>query len=242
MTTVYWTPYTPKINWSNLTFFEPEPVLPYIAKQRDCSSKTHFTKCPAFQDYYRNVYVIKAPIDITITYDKHQNYLTIYPQDQDFFNSHIIMRGNQVGANDPFLMSMSIAYLFIADAQCAIEQLPVTHHDKVVAEKIRLIQGTFDISKWYRPTDFAFELLTPDEPLVIKRGDPLFYVRFVSKDKIKLDYREQTKEVTDIVMACTSIKSVQQGLGLQTLYKLAERLRNKLWFNKKKCPFNWRNK
>lgn len=242
MTTIYWSPWADEAHWGDLTFYEPEPVLPYIAKTRSSGDLGHYIQCPAFRDYYKNMYMVRSPISITISYDRKTDSLQITPQDQKFYDNYIRPRGRQRGSNDPFLMSIAVQYLFLADAKCFIEQLPVTYHEASVASKIRLIPGTFDISQWYRPVEFAFEILDDTNPLAIKRGDPLFYVRFVTDDKVSLKYKEVDSKTREAVNACLTVKEGARQLDLHTLYTLALRVKDKLWFNKKKCPFNWRNK
>lgn len=242
MTTIYWSAWGDEPDWKDLALYEPEPVLPYVSKTRAFGDFGHYIQCPAFRDYYKNVYMIRSPISITITYDRNDNSLRITPQDQKFYDKYIVPRGKQRGSDDPFLMSLSTHYLFLADKKCLIEQLPVTYHESDVAPKIRLILGTFDISQWYRPVEFAFEMLDDTNPLVIKRGDPLFYVRFVTDGKVSLEHKEPDNETKDAVKACLSLKAGEKLLSLDTLYELAKRVKGKLWFNKKKCPFNWRNK
>lgn len=244
MTTVYWGQCfesTELFDSLSLLLAEPEPVLPQIIRDREVIAGS-FTSCPAFQDYYRNTYVVRSPVDITLTYDAKADFLYIKPQDQNFFDNFLIHRGTQIGKDDKPLFSFNIRYLFIADKDCLIEQIPVSMHDVNHNQSARLIGGTFNIAKWYRPIEFAFELLTDE--FKIKKGDPLFYVRFVPKDskKISLVYKEYTDEDILIAKKCTYLKKAQQNLGLEALYKLAERLHHKLWFNKKKCPFTWRNK
>jgi hypothetical protein len=246
MTTVYWGYHhnQPNRKWLELALIEPEPLLPYFIKQRNVSIPQHFTRCPAFTAYYKNTYVIKSPIDITITYRKEIDTLAIEPQDQNFYDSLITHRGNQIGADDPFLMSIALEYLFIADKDCLIELLPAYLHTSPTLKSVRVICGSFNIAKWFRPIEFAFEMLTPDAPLKIKREEPLFYVRFVPADAKKINlvhkcFPEETKEVLD---SCLQIKYLNNNFQLNQLYEFAKRVSHKLWFKKKKCPFNWRNK
>jgi hypothetical protein len=188
------------------------------------------------------MYLIRAPIDIEIKYDAEGKCFFAAPQAPEFLKANVNSRLEQIGPNDPPLISLNFFYLFIAEEKCAIELLPVTHHDTKIASKIRLIQGTFDISKWFRPIDFAFELLNPNEILYIKRGDPLFYVQFVSDNKVKLERKELSADVIRVVEGCLDVKNAFSFLGLTKMYELTAKLRANLWFNKKKCPFNWRSK
>ena len=245
MTTVYWGYYSPnQARWFELSLMEPIPALPDIIKSRDVGHPKHFTRCPAFKETYKNTFVIKSPIDIEITYDKDAQLVTIEPQGQNFFNQNIFCRGHLVGINDSFLMSFAVHYLFIADNDCDMELKVASMHDSDFINKTRLIEGTFNVGKWYRPIELAFELKDLEEnvKIKIKRGDALAYVKFIPIDgnKIDLKYKDFPAETSEAVKACLFVKDLDNKLSLKTLYELSERVRNKLWFNKKKCPFNWR--
>jgi hypothetical protein len=245
MTTIYWDYHGPREEkWFELTLFNPSPALPEIIKSRDTTHVTHFTKCPAFKEYYKNTYVIKSPVDITITYDKETKVLSIKPQAQVFYDSAILYRGDTVGNDDAFLMSFNVNYLFIADKDCMLEFLPASMHSSDFIDMTRLVNGTFNINKWYRPVEVAFEIKNPSFSIKIKRGDPLAYVRFIPADggKVNVEQKHFPQETLDAVSACLYVKASNNFLPLKTLYELSTRLKNKLWFNKKKCPFNWRNK
>lgn len=222
MTTVYWQFIDTPAQALELAYFDPELLLPEISKIRN----SKYIKCPAFLEYYKNTYLIRSPIDITITYNKGQ--LSIYPQAQKFYDAYVTHRGHQIEENDPFLMSLIFQYLFIADKDCLIETIPAIFHD--ISTKIRLIPGTFNINKWFRPIEFGFEFINENEPIVIKRGDPLFYVKFKTPkdEKILLKQKDFDKSILNAVKKCTHLKFAININPLKVLYKLAERIKIKL--------------
>jgi hypothetical protein len=245
MTTVYWDYCNEKNkDWFSLALIEPSPALPEIIKARDVTHQSHFAHCPAFKSYYKNTYVIKSPIDIEISYDETTKNLNIFPQMQKFFDDNITHRGATIGDTDPFLMSIGFNYLFIADEDCFMELIPASMHDSEFTASTRIINGVFNINKWYRPIEIAFEFKDNTKKLKIKRGEPLAYVRFTTKkeEKIKLQHKMFPEKTLEAVNACAYVKSLENRFSLETLYALSERVRSKLWFNKKKCPFNWRKK
>ena len=74
----------------NILFFEPEPVLKEIAKERN--NDALFLKCPAFLDYYKNCYLIKCPFDLTIQIDRKNKSLKTFEYDQNFYDKYINYR------------------------------------------------------------------------------------------------------------------------------------------------------
>jgi hypothetical protein len=245
MTTVFWgCGISENSRWFELSAIEPAPALPEIIKARDVTNSQHFTRCPAFLEYYKNTYVIKSPIDIEFAYDHVTRRLGISPQGQTFYEANIMHRGHLIGERDDFLMSFALNFLFIADKDCVMELLPCLMHKSEFTDKTRLVGGTFNINKWYRPIEIAFEVKNQATSIKLKRGDALAYVRFLPKDasKIKMEHKNFPKETLDVVSACLFAKDSNNKFSLAMLYKFSERIRDKLWFNKKKCPFNWRNK
>lgn len=225
-----------------LAYFPPEPVLPYILANRNPVKANAYTQCPAFLDYYRNVYVIKSPFDIKLNIDAKTGYMHIFPQAQEFYDTFLLNRSDAVGEGDPFLFSLSIFYLFAADKECVLEEIPVTFHDSPLNSKLRVISGTFDISKWFRPVEIAFEVLDKNDTISIRRGDPLVYIRFIPAQgkKVYLENKPFTSEQIKAVYKCTTLKECVPKQPLEVLYKYAEKL--KPLFSRKKCPFNWSKK
>jgi len=220
----------------------PEPVLPHILASRHHVNNNTYLKCPAFLDYYRNVYVIKSPFNIKIGFDKKNKYLSVQPQGQDFYDAFLFNRTDVISKDDPFLFSLSFRYLFTADEDCFIEELPVTFHDNALTSKLRLISGTYNIAKWFRPVEVAYEVITKEESISIKRGDPLMYIRFVPKnnERINLKHVKFSDEQLKAVQQCVALKKCFPHYALSAVYKLVEKLTP--LFKTKKCPFNWRNK
>lgn len=246
MTKVYWNTFDKvlgvygeksDLSMIKMAYLEPEPVIPYIINNRECENNGHYTKCPAFLDYYKNTYVLYSPVDLTIEYNSQTKIINTKPQGQDFFDKFVVYRGHEIGENDPFLMSLNFYHIFVADKDCMIEQLPNTFHNDCVSSKIKIISGTFDISKWHRPIVFAFEINDTSKPLVIKRGDPLCYIRFIPKDGKKINLIEKEfseKELTNI-NRCLHLKLAVPKMPLKILYDMAK----KFVKPKKKCPFNF---
>lgn len=249
MTTVYWNTvakdfgvdgHKGDLDSITMAYFELQPVFTHVVGSRDASADGHYTKCPAFIEYFKNTYVVRSPVDLKLYYDTVSDRLSITPQGQEFYDKFVHHRGIAAGKAGPFLMSLAFYHLFIADKECHIELLPATFHGGSFTEKARLIPGTFDISKWYRPVEVAFEFLNPSAPIDIKRGDPLCYVRFIPKDtkKIRLVKHEFSEEVARSCDQCIGLKSALPKQPLSSLYEIAKKHLAPV----KKCPFSWSKK
>lgn len=233
--------------YSELNEFSLVP-LESVLKDVTNNRQALYIKCPAFTDYYKNCFLVRAPFDIDIEVKKNNEgikYFSLKNSTQEFCNSYIVDR-NKI--NSLFsMMSIEWGYVFYSEKSVFIEQIPaILHmHEADFLKNIMLIQGTFDISKWYRPLHYAFEIIDDTKPIVIKRGDPLFYVRFRTDDKINLVYDIDNVYADKVTRACGFVKRNFIQNTMEKNYEIAsnliKNLRSKI-FRKSKCPFGFLHK
>jgi hypothetical protein len=226
--------FAPKINeLEEVFFFEPEPIIDYLATSR---KGNQILKCPAFLDYYKNTYLIKAPMDLTLNISGSQvTCQQSYPA--DYLNLLIMNRTEE--RSKISMLQILWNYTFYSNDSVMVEVLPPTWHKNSFQNNINVLGATFDISKWARPLNFAFEIIDDTKPIVIKRGDPLYYVRFNTLNKVKLVKQEPTKEIENLIMMCVNVKSYSSNNSMQKNYSLMKRIIDKL--KPKSCPFRWKN-
>jgi hypothetical protein len=240
---------TQKNNFQNktlndITLVPLESVLKSITNNR----QSHYIKCPAFTDYYKNCFLVRAPFDIELEVQKTNEgikYFNLKNYTQEFCNAYIVDRNKE---NSLFSMiSIDWGCIFYSEKSVLIEQLPATLHTHEVEflKNIMLVQGTFDISAWYRPLHYAFEIIDDTKPITIKRGDPLFYVRFVTDEKVNIIYDFENTYVDEISNACGQVKTYFKQNTMEKNYKIASNLIRSLRakiFKKSKCPFGFLHK
>jgi hypothetical protein len=246
MKDVYWCPVlrnnSTAQSWKNVAYFEPEPVVRDLVKSRNKDVK--YFQCPAFLDYFKNTFVIRAPVDITINVvidNEGKPSLRTFEYDQEFFNDMLFARFHQ---NEKFpMLSFNMIYLFFSKETQILESLPAFLHNTELIKNSNLIPGTFDISKWIRPIDFTIEVLDETKPIKIKRGDPLLYIRFVSDEKINLVRTECTDDLRAIMDSCTTLKKYVYNSTLLQNYEAGKSYVNyfkeKFFSKKSKCPFHF---
>jgi hypothetical protein len=226
--------------WKELAFFEPEPVFKLIASSR--SKDTGYLKCPAFHEYYKNCFLLRSPIDITINITTNSDgtkFASIDKYDQEFYDTNIKIRYEE-GYKYPIL-HISFFYVFYANKPLMVEQLSPSMHKTELQNNINVISGTYDISKWVRPVEFAFEVLDDSKPIVIKRGDPMYYLKFSTTDKISLTREEISEDLSRVVNSCTRVKDYVPNNSLEKNYSMGasfiKLFKDKMF--KKKCPFQF---
>lgn len=228
MTKVGWTPYKNLDNliskYDNeiveLLYFEPEKIDVYKETQ------STFKMCPAVNNHVNKFWVIKSPCDLTLNYDRNKKICNIN-QNQAFYNAFVHFRFDEFKDTDYAVCSIMFMYMFVADEPVWMEVYPAFMHENSV-ENIRVVPGGFDIYNWQRPIDFTFEILDDTKPVEIKRGQPLFYVKFNSKkinDDFKLQRIQWTEELAKLTKMCL-VNSYVKGISWY-LHKIGNKLRPK---------------
>jgi len=219
--------------WREIGFFEPEPILPLLDKELS------YLNCPAFIDYYKNTFLIRCPFDITIeTRRRPDNKIEVRYTgkfDEEFYSDNILVR-------EDGSITVNVGYYFMTDENSLlIEQLqPIILENQFYNDK-RMIQGTFDIGKWVRPLDWAFHPNKGVTKIELKRGDPLYCVRFMSTNKVNLERVDFNKDISNVGKATTLVKHTLGRFTLKENYEMAKyyvsSFKKKLFKSKLKCPF-----
>ena len=229
----------------NLVAIAPEKVLPNLAKTQP--GMLHYT-CPAFIDTFKNTYLIRASFDVSIKIDPVERTVQL-DKDRDFVEKYLQHRVNDAPADANVLFSLNQFLLFITDDDMEIETLPSYYHQSEFVDKTMLVSGRFNIKNWIRNVEIAslVKNSTPDnkEPIFInvKRGDPLFYIRFHPKDNstVKLEQEfdfDKIEKYTKYSWVTTMVKRTNPHTKLPVLYEMFSRFRPKRFF--KKCPFGFK--
>lgn len=228
--TIYSDPkYSDSSQWKELVYFEPTASWPIILEERRSAD---YTMCPAVSDYFNNIFIIRCPYDVTISYDRATDRYTTDRLGQEWyaqtFNPRFPIEKDRqiVGA----CVTLRINYLFVADQDVEIETMDVPVLSTPLTRNIKLIPGRMNIHRWVRPVDFTFEIQDLDVPLVFKRGDPLFAVRFMTPDRVKLTNVNYTPELQNVAEACLASKNFVPRKSLKYRYEMAKRfLANRRW-------------
>ena len=221
-------------NEVNITHFPPEPAFKYFASLRE---ESEFLKCPAFAKTLKNTFVLKSPYDMTITVNAKNKTCHVLNQSQMFYDSHIFLR-EIPNDSDPLMLSIPPRYIFLTDSKVPVE---ITCLPMFLTPNYQfgVIPGSFDITKWVRFVECAFEVFNPSDTIKIKIGDPLYMVTFTpaNDDTVILEKDICTKEIRELQAACVRVKHSVSGLNLNTLYDMSHeyiQIMFKKIFSKKK--------
>lgn len=174
-------------------------------------SKLGFMKCPAFVKHVDQTWIIRCTVDIDLSWDPINKVLSSnLPQ-----LAHEAMVRIHWGDFDPEtdrpIVAINSSMVFFADEEVWIDFLPPYNH---IDPKWRLMPGSFNICNWQRPIVPTFEML--DNTLSLRRGQPLAYVKFRSRDPqdlYQLIKHERTEELDHLVNSTVSVKNYQPNLS-----------------------------
>jgi hypothetical protein len=123
-------------------------------------------------------------------------------------------------------VQMVLPYCFIADEPVYLTQLGCFAHYRADPLPGTIFGGRFPVHVWPRPLMWAFEWHDTGRDIVLKRGEPLFYVQFEAagpERAVQLVEAERTAELAAYVEKLSGVVNyVNQTFGL---FKAAEAMR-----------------
>ena len=210
---VYWGQIEPRSVSFNyyLNVKEPQPiikelrhfkenVLPLIPS-KDFSNPL---KCPAVIDSLKNTFYIPAPYNVEIEYKDQR--ITTYNQGQEFYDSHITLDCEQAG-----FFQLYTGYLFFTEEEgLTIRQRGASLSNTDLANNTISFEGKFDISKWFRPVNGAYLFKNPCL-VKVNKGDPLYYVDFITEKNIVFKKFYLNPDITQILDLCVRNKNITRN-------------------------------
>ena len=163
---------------------EPTSVLREIKTREKKSLESNSNMgdlifCPAFTDYYKNIFSIKNIHDWSIT--REDSYYFSRDFSPETFNKYFLNRNEKIGFFSFFMPSL---YL-IPDRSVQAEFLQPTLSNSDINKKTNIVQGTFNLYKHIRPTETSFLFKEKYDTIKCRTDDDLYYVKFNTNEKIK---------------------------------------------------------
>lgn len=222
--------------------YDPEPYK-RIPTNKKTSHKKFFTHCPANVQFNQNMYVIRAPLDVELEVAKmnDQGMWDCQPKDgkwklsPDALKKYVMFEGfpdARVDVDKPHLQ-IRTPYTFYADEPVTMQLLPVVNTYEFNPPGI-CICGEFDIHAWHRPVQWGFEWWDTNKPLIIKRGQPLYYVKFVvhkdPTEKVRLVRLKANENTTKPILRANNVSHFM-GRTFD-LFNIAKKYRPKKFITK----------
>lgn len=201
---------------AEVIWYDPEPFRQKAVEQPDAKS---VQKCPASIDFDSRHYVIRCPYDLHLRLgqkaDGAPQLLNVQGANSAIrpsVMSQIIVLHPKSEWRQPDrpLLQIVAPYVFISDQPVWINQLP-PYLDYLKSPRPGLmISGRFPIHIWPRPFMWAFEWCDTSQDLILRRGEPWFYVRFETEDpnqNVRLFEAERTPELDDCMQSVLDVSN-----------------------------------
>jgi hypothetical protein len=218
----------------DLALFELDPLIikpvnaiSYLAKRNKLKSFS----CPAVQSFLKNVFYICSPIDFSIVRDEQGRFSIINSREPDRdLGSFLFVKYPEPELLDNVpMLTIHLQYIFVNEKDNL--EMQVLDAPLINLPLINM-PGEFNVSKWIRPTNFCFFLDPYVKQLDIKRGDPLYAVKFKTDQTVTLeeiiDHSEKTKILTEQTKA-VSLKKYYPYAKLADIYEIFQTRMKAIW-------------
>ena len=154
--------------------------------------KYDYYECPVWKHHINRIFIVKSPVDFELKFNKTEKYLIEYKigneetktinfktDNIEFFACSLsdLMNKNPViqveFTNTYFWTSSELKYVWFEF---------LDHPMTALKNNFIPICGWFNIANHPRGTSLAIKVIDVDKPVSIKKGDPLYRVRFYTDD------------------------------------------------------------
>ncbi len=202
--------------------------------------------CPAANDHDARLIEIACPYDLHLGLRKGKNgepELVSLDGPQSTLRQSMLSRVCSVvrsaewrNLSRPIVQFMT-PYVFFADEPVYISQLPPYYHYPKERLPGTLIAGRFPIDVWPRGLVWAFEWFDTTQPIIIKRGEPWFYLSFETENpatRVRLVEAEKTPQLDEYLQGIAGVTNYVRST--YSLFDVARQRRPKQLLVPKKRP------
>jgi len=192
------------------------------------------TQCPAVLDFDKRYFVINSPIDLHMRWEIKNGQRNIVnmlhdksPIRPEALQQMIVMQPPQEWRHpERPVLQMLMSYIFVSDDPVYINQFPPFLHYIPDTRPGVQINGRFPIDIWPRALMWAFEWHDISKDLILKRGEPLFYVGFDGPDPSASVRLIEAKKTPELEAYTDSITGVTEWITqTYSLFKTARERR-----------------
>ncbi|MGO4917248.1 hypothetical protein [Pseudogemmobacter sp. W21_MBD1_M6] len=216
----------------------------YDAPERLASRETNkghaksASRCPALINMESRYFVIKSPIDLTLGFTRDEKGV---PRLVNRAGAGSAVRSSKLADMltlvgeaewrypDRPTVQLKLPYVFIADEPVYLTQIAAFAHYRKTPLPGTIFGGRFPIDIWPRPLMWAFEWHEPEKDIVLKRGEPLFYVQFEGGAPDRPVSVVEAERTAELDAYCEHISGVVNYVNQTfSLFKAAEAARPKV--------------
>lgn len=174
----------------------------------DYEASDLLNKCPAYLNVHRNMFVITYPFNYAYRWTDYGIVSNLY--NQEFFENMLLMRDP---ANGYSSLEKPKLYFF-SEEDMEMEVLKAYHHDNDFVNKASFVEGSFNISKHFRPLEYPHKFKQKNTEITLNRGDAIAYVKFKTNKKVVLKQFNVTQEMLNMSKKIISLRNYSSNVKL----------------------------
>jgi len=191
-------------------------------------------QCPSVLDFDRRHFVINCPIDVHLRLKLTASDMDITnvladksPIRSEALQKRIVFQPRHEWRHpDRPVLQMLTPFVFVSDDPVYVNQYPpILHYTGDTRPGVQ-ISGRFPIDIWPRALMWAFEWHDTTKDLILRRGEPLFCVRFEGPDPAAPVRLIEARKTPELESFMSSITGVTELVGqTYSLFKTARERR-----------------
>jgi hypothetical protein len=162
----------------------PERV---IFRQTNRDHAKSAARCPAVINMESRFFMVRCPFDLHIGFGRDKDGRAVLinragpaggVRGNKLAEVIVLVNESEWRYADRPTVQLKLPYVFIADEPVYVTQLDAFAHYRKIPLPGTIFGGRFPINLWPRHLMWALEWHDTDKDLILRRGDPLFYVLF----------------------------------------------------------------
>lgn len=203
----------------------PEPVFDYFIQNRvQVESRDTLFACPASNEFYRNLFVVRSNIDVNFPWTSE--FLKKVGEDQ---KSDSVLFDKFTCARESILqnhinLAYSARWIMYADKPLTVQiTAPFAPSFSPIKNAI-FTNGEYDVGRWFRPGQMEFFVPIESNGFYIKENDPLFYIRAKTEEEVVFKNFKMNRSLSDFSRHFTgSVEKHGRNMKLEDRYKILEK-------------------
>lgn len=176
-----------------------------------------YQQCAALHNLANNMFVLKSPVNASVQINNSGEIIR-NPNEPMWFTERISSLENA------FSIDFNLAYLFFTDQEKLDMTLtPAYMHKTSYRNDAFLASVKFDISSWFRPVTFIYQMWEELNFFEIKENDALGYISFDTEKPIRFHQFTMSNTILHQVKACVDYKFFKKNTPMNQLYDLFKR-------------------
>ena len=208
---IYWAPTSD--DSQHLAYDKFYTLNSELRKNKNDKEVDTFFACAGFKEIMQNHFVFNNPINAILEVLPNGN---IYTGASDNKVLDPITRPS--GIKNAHSINLRYGIIFYSPKSVNMTITPPYMHNTLLDKYGTLIPGKFDISKWFRPVNFEYQLWEGVSKFEVRSGEPSFYISFDTDEKIEFVRFDPTQKIYSYMNKCTRFKQIEPYKPLSYLY------------------------